>query len=285
MTDPRLPVTGQATPPQWAHQTAPTAPPVNPLMAKVKLPGSIFQLPSRGVLYRNGELSGDCSEGEVHVHPLSAIAEINIKNPDLLFSGKAIDIVFRECVPQIQKPLELYTRDVDAILLFLRSVTYGEQYEILAQHDCPNAKEHSYITNIGEVIAKIKYLDPTTFDQDYFVTIPNGQRVEMVPVRYNHLVQLLQMNQGKKEFTAEDVRKAFMFNMLAMIKSVDGETDKRNIEEWIRTVPAPWTNRVTDAIEKANAWGPDLSTSVKCRDCGEELKLDLPINPVNFFTE
>ena len=69
----------------------------NPLLQKLKLPGRTFQLPSRGALYNNGELSS--KEGEVHVHPMSALTEISLKNPDLLFNGRALEEVCAECVP------------------------------------------------------------------------------------------------------------------------------------------------------------------------------------------
>ena len=61
---------------------------VNPLLQGIKLPGRTFQLPSRGALY-NDELDGTIVGGEVHVHPMTALTEINLKNPDLLFNGKA----------------------------------------------------------------------------------------------------------------------------------------------------------------------------------------------------
>ena len=119
---------------------------VNPLMGKIKLPGRTFQLPSRGALYKNGEVAA--AEGEIHVHALSALAEINLKNPDLLFNGKAIQAVFAECIPEIKKATELYGRDIDAIMFFLRLVTYGPEFVVDITHTCENAKEHSYSVNI-----------------------------------------------------------------------------------------------------------------------------------------
>ena len=108
----------------------------NPLLSGFKMPGRIFQLPSRGILYTNGEINSTISEAEVHVKPLSAYDEITLKNPDMLFSGKALEQVFPVCIPDIEKPLELYGKDVDAALLFLRIVTYGSSYDITVNHSC-----------------------------------------------------------------------------------------------------------------------------------------------------
>ena len=39
----------------------------NPLLQKIRLPGRIFQLPSRGLFYKNGELDESVKNGEIHV--------------------------------------------------------------------------------------------------------------------------------------------------------------------------------------------------------------------------
>lgn len=255
----------------------------NPLLSKLKLPGRTFQLPSRGVLYNNGELSS--SEGEIHVHPMSALAEISLKNPDLLFNGKAVNQVFSECIPEIKKPTELYGRDIDAIMYFLRLVTYGPSFEIKVAHDCPSAKEHSYLINLEEQIQKIQFLDPTVATEKFKVTLPNGQVVKVHPVKFDHMIKLFQLNTGKQELTADDVKKNIVFNLVSLIESVDDITDKAHIEEWVSTITTPYQNRIAEAIERTNEWGPESTVAIKCKDCGNEMQVELPLNPISFFTE
>jgi len=276
-------------------------PMTNPLLAKIKIPGRTFQLPSRGALYNNGELLG--SEGEVHVHPMSALAEISLKNPDLLFNGKALNQVFAECIPEIKKPTELYGRDIDAIMFYLRLVTYGPEFEIRVRHDCDESKtrgdngdaildkegnyihkEHSYIVNIEEMVQKFRFLDPTMTDE-FQCELPNGQVVKVHPVKFDHMIKLFQMNSGKDEFTAEDIKKNVVFNLVSLIESVDGITDKRQIEEWVSSITTPYQNRITEVIEKTNDWGPEQTTKIICKDCKHDMPVELPLNPISFFTE
>ena len=256
---------------------------MNPLMTKLKLPGRTFQLPSRGALYKNGELSS--SDGEVHVHPLSALAEITLKNPDLLFNGKAIEAVFAECIPEIKKPTELYGRDIDAVMYFLRLVTYGPEFAVNVKHTCEKAKEHSYVVNIESMINEMKPLDPTAIETDYTVVLPNGQNVKVHPVKFEHMIKLFQMNLNKSEYSPEDVKKNLVFNLVNLIESVDGITDKHQIEEWVKAISAPYHNRISEAIERTNHWGPSQTTILKCRDCGEDMNIELPLNPISFFAE
>lgn len=252
----------------------------NPLLQKLKLPGRVFQLPSRGALYKNGELSSN--EGEVHVHPMSALTEINLKNPDQLFNGKALEEVCRECIPDVKKPNELFGRDVDALMFFLRLVTYGPQFEVSVKHSCENAKNHSYVIDIEKMVQEMRYLDPTT---RYEVVLQNDQKVVLHPVKFNHMIKLYQMNAGKTDLTTEDVKNNIVFNLVNLIESVDGITDPKLIEEWARTLTTPQQNRITALIEKMNEWGPHQTTKLKCKDCGEMMEVELPLNPISFFTE
>lgn len=275
----------------------------NPLLAKVKLPGRVFQLPSRGALYKNGEVTS--AEGEVHVHPMSALDEIELKNPDLLFNGDAINKVFATCVPEIKKATQLFNRDIDAIMFFLRLVTYGPDFEINVAHDCqesivknlegevvldpttkePKHKVHSYVVNLEALLQEMQYLDPTVVDQEYKVTLDNEQVVYVNPVRFEHMIKLYQLNAGKEEFTAEDLKKNVVFNLVNLIDNVDGVTNKTHIEQWVRTITTPYQNRITDAIEKTNEWGPKQASKLKCKDCGAGFDVDLPLNPISFFSE
>lgn len=255
----------------------------NPLMGKIKLPGRTFQLPSRGALYKNGELSS--SEGEIHVHPLSALAEINLKNPDLLFNGKAIEAVFAECIPEIKKATELYGRDIDAIMYFLRLVTYGPQFVVNVKHTCENAKDHSYSVDIDKMVQDMKQLDPTVAEQKFKVVLPNGQVVKVHPVKFEHMIKLFQMNLNKTDLSTEDHKKNLVFNLTNVIESVDEVTDKKHIEEWVRSITTPYQKRITEAIERTNDWGPSATTTLKCKDCGEAIAIELPLNPISFFIE
>lgn len=252
----------------------------NPLLQKLKLPGRVFQLPSRGALYKNGELA--VAEGEVHVHPMSALTEINLKNPDQLFNGKALEEVCRECIPDVKKPSELFGRDVDALMFFLRLVTYGPQFEINVKHSCEGAKNHSYVVDIEKMVQEMRYLDPTT---RYEVVLQNDQKVVLHPVKFEHMIKLYQMNAGKTELTPDDIKANIIFNLVNLIESVDGITDRKLIEEWARSLTTPQQNRITDVIETMNEWGPASTTSLKCKDCGEQMDVELPLNPISFFTE
>lgn len=256
----------------------------NPLLAKIKLPGRIFQLPSRGMFYKNGELAEGVHDGEIHVHPMSAMDEINMKNPDQLFSGRAVDEVFKECIPDIKKPLELLAKDVDAIMLFLRTVTYGPGFEITVKHTCENAKEHSYIVDVDQLIQNAQQIDPTTL-QLYSLTLQNGQVVKLQPSKYSQVLELIKRNQNKTQLDVNEMKENLKSMLCGIIYSVDDTTNPEHIAEWVSKLQAPLANRIAEKIDQVNSWGSSLMADITCKDCGEIVQIEVPINPVSFFTE
>jgi len=260
----------------------------NPLLEGLKLPGRVFQLPSRGLFYRNGELADNISNGEIHVRPMSALDEINMKNPDQLFSGAAINTVFSRCVDGVLKPSELLSKDVDAIMMMLRTVTYGPSYEFVAKHTCAEAKDHNYTSNIDNLINAMKLLDPTTINSVYSVDVVVADRtynVRLRPNKYQQVIDLIRENENKQEVTVEDQQKNLVMLLLGVIESVNGLNDREMIKEWISAIPTTAVGKIAAKLENVNSWGSDLLAPLVCRDCGEKFSVEIPINPVSFFTE
>ncbi len=257
----------------------------NPLLDAIKLPGRTFQLPSKGLFYPSGVLDESVVDGEVHVHPLSALDEITLKNPDQLFSGEALKYILPRCVPAIKKPQELLNKDVDAIMIFLRAVTYGTQYEFYAKHTCAGAKDHSYVTDIDAIIDRMKMVDAADIDEIFTAVLATGQVVKLTPSRYIDVLNILKANMNRKNISPDEIRRNAMDMLLSSIMSVDDITDKAHIEGWLDKIPAPMTNKIVNKIEGVNIWGASMSVEVVCKDCAEKFAVEIPLNPISFFTE
>ena len=260
----------------------------NPLLAKLKLPGKIIQLPSGGRLYTNGELAPNVKNGEIEVRPLSAYAEITIKSPELLFTGKALEEVILECAPDVLKPLDLFSQDIDMLLTAIRSVTYGSSFEVSVKHNCAKAKKQNINVNIDSIIARSRTLDPTEMDQLYRVELPNGQVVNLHPLRFKDIINLMQnikKIEEQKTLDPEFQKKILTDNFLMYIRDVDGIDDRDMISEWLRGLPAPSAQMITDRLDSPLEWGVNLVHETKCMECGETFQFEIPINPVSFFSK
>jgi hypothetical protein len=260
----------------------------NKLIQNIKLPGRIFQLPSKGLFYKNGELADTIKNGEIHVQAMSALDEISMKNPDQLFSGDAINTVVSKCIPGILKPSELLSKDIDAIMIYLRTVTYGDSYDFYAPHCKDEHGEpitNTYVISMEQMLNEIKFIDPTTIEQNYTIELQNGQVVKLKPNKYQQVLDLIKDNQNKFVMTVEDEQQNLVKMLMAVVDSVDGEMDKEKIKEWLGIITQPMVNKIAAKVKNINTWGTDLKVKCLCKDCGEEFEVEIPINAVNFFTE
>lgn len=254
----------------------------NPLLARVRLPGSTFRLPSGGLFYSNNELAPNVTNAEVHVYPMTAFDELLMKSPDMLFSGNAIREVFSRCIPDVQDPLSLLAKDVDYLLICLRVVTYGNTIPIKHKHDCERALEHEYMVDMQEFLRNSKAIDPTTLELQYSVSLPNEQLVRMEPIRYKHLVELMQLRDDNISETEAFKRSVRLLSHV--IRTVDEVSDKELICDWLESIPAPWIHMLNNCIANTSDFGPSYTTSHSCEDCGSEFSMDTPFNPIAFFT-
>lgn len=260
-------------------------PPVNPLLAGIRIPGETFRLPSQGLFYTNGELADGVVNGEVEVYPMTAMEEVILSTPDKLLSGKAVVEIFSNCIPQIKNPGALLAKDVDFLTVCLRMVTFGQFMELSYQHDCENAKPQSYMVDLQKMIRETRSIDATKLHDEYTHTLPNGQVVKLKPLTYSDMVALFQntaMSKGDNA-TDEENKRIFIQTLARVIQSVDGVSDKAFIEEWMTKISWGWKREIEKAAQSVSRWGTEFVSTHTCKDCGEEIKIYVSANPVNFF--
>lgn len=257
---------------------------VNPLLARVHLPGETYRLPSGGLFYKKGELSADVVDGEVHVHPMAAYDEILLRTPDLILSGKGIEEVISRAVPQVLKPGELLSKDVDFLMVCLRSITYGPQLEIKYTHDCKEAKSHSYVVALDKIIREAKSIDPTSLTKTFKLKLDTGQVVEMQPATFSDGIKMMQAFNPNEVLTPEQELESYMTTIMSVIENVDGVTDEAFIREWLTTLKATWVKQLYDAIKETGDFGPSFVHKATCKDCKKKIEIAAPINPISFFS-
>lgn len=261
---------------------------VNPLLQRVRVPGQTFPLPSGGLFYTNGELSPNVIDGEIHVYPMTAIDELVMKSVDKVFSGHAVKEVFARCIPDIVQPGKLSAKDVDYLLVALRKVSYGPSFDITYTHTCEGAKEHEYSVTLDTFLRDTKTINPVTMNESFVFTLQNGQVVKFNPASYDDVVKVYQtqhaeVNGQQAEETNEETLERLMNSISILIGSVDGITDRKQIIEWMRTLPVLWLRDISDAAKATTSWGITFELKLTCKDCAAALVVPTPLNPISFF--
>jgi hypothetical protein len=282
----------------------------NPLLERFnKMPPETFRMPSGGKLYRNGELDAEVVDGEVLVYPMTTVDELTMRSPDMLFQGTAVETVFTRCLPQIHKPMELFSNDVDYLLLCLRMVTYGETIEIYwSCPECDKSKgtekhpvgeahvvdvrageeakdfvnvKPTYIIDLNKLLRATKVLDPD--DPKFTVHLATGEVVKLRPSKFKEMVNLHHFDPAAVK-TPDDVMGFITDGLLSVIQSVNGHTNKEHIKEWVLACEAPVLKSLQQQIHFANDWGTTQQYEFECTKCGYKKEQDIPLNPINFFT-
>jgi len=266
-------------------ETPSVTPQANILLNKLKrIPPEVHRIPSCGLLYKNGELSSTVKNGELEMYTFTANDELDLKSPDLLLDGRAIERVIRRCVPGVEKPLDLFSRDLDYIMLALTKISYGDTYTIYNTHDCENAKEHKYDVSLTPILAACKKIDPTTLASKYSVVVGEGDssyKVNLRPLKAKHAIDIIQ--HMDKETTEDERRRNLFAVFIFSISDVDGITDIGSIAEWLSAIPVMWIEEISKRIEEISNWGLTHTHKTKCKDCDTEIELNVNANPLTFF--
>jgi hypothetical protein len=284
----------------------------NPLLNRFnKMPPETFRMPSHGALYINGELDDEVTDGEVIVYPMTTVDEITMRSPDMLFQGTAIENVFRRCIPQVKKPFDLLSNDIDFLLVCLRMVTYGNTIDIYWEcPKCKNGEDHDhtkddehliteqlhegqetkrvdliesrpvYTINLQKFLVETDPLDIN--DEKFKVTLSTGEVVQLRPSTYGEMLQLYQFDPNNKK-TPEELTEFIMNGLLAVIQNVDGHGNKKHIKEWAEHLEAPVIKKLHEQVTTANDWGIAEEYTFTCKKCEYTTNTAIPLNPINFF--
>lgn len=274
------------------------------LLDKIRMPGATFRLPSEARFYKDGEVDLENGKPEVYVSPLTTMDELALVSTDKLLNGTAIDEVFSRCIPAIKKPRQMLARDVDYLVIALRVVSLGAGVDITAKHTCPDAKAHIY-----DLDAEQHLLDPTKriAPEDasrYEIDLSNGIHISLRPMTYGDLLAVQEVldsinklhqqlngttkaseRQALADKIKEETHRYYVVRSLAMINHIDEVTDRETLETVLTRLPLPLRTEFIQAQDSVDVWGPPTTVTLKCKDCGEEMEVDLDLNPVGFFTQ
>jgi hypothetical protein len=281
----------------------------NPLSAYFRAPKLYTSIPSGGQFYDPGviEFSGE-QNGELAIYPMTTKDELLLKNPDALLNGEAVASLIHSCVPEVKNARELYSADVDCLLIAIRGASGGDDVDVAAQ--CPVCETTTDVTvSVSESLTKMEKLDDL-----YSITLKNGLKIVGAPFSYKNTIkagvasfQSTRSMQSISELT-DDMERLKAFNV-SFVKLADlnfellvdaihdityqneeGEdvalTDKKIIREFLENIDSSAGKEIEEFINNINSKGVNNKVRVSCsnEECDNEYESDINFDPVNFFT-
>ena len=269
----------------------------NPLKQYFRRPSIYLRLPSGGK-YPPGVINLPES-GELPVYPMTAIDEITTRTPDALYNGTALVELMKSCIPDIIDPWRIYSTDLDAILVAIKSASQGNELEIETQ--CPKCEETaSYGVNLVGVLSSLKASDYS-----------NALKLGDLSIKFKPLVYR-EMNEAS--LSQFEVQKMF-----TNLETIDNEDERNKIsQKAIKTITEVTMKILSKAVESISTpnsvvtelefildflqncdkntyisirdYHTELKTSselkplnIKCIHCGNEYKQSFAVNASNFF--
>ena len=285
----------------------------NPLSAYFRAPKLYLKLPSNANYYGDDVINRP-DNGEFAIYPMTTKDEMSLKNPDALLNGEAVASLIKSCVPEIKKPKELLSADVDAILIAIRGASAGDEVEVNAE--CPKCKETSTVTvSIDSSLATMESIEDA-----YTENLSNGLKITVLPFTYGNTIKAgIASFQSTRSMQAiseleDDMDRLKAFNtsfvqladlnfemMLDSIKSVsymnsDGVeeqvTERKQLREFLENTDNTTGKEIEKLVNDINSKGVKQEVQIECQaenckdkeNCPTTYSAPINFDPVNFFT-
>jgi hypothetical protein len=244
--------------------------------SETQLPFDIVTLPSRGLLYR-GPLEGKES---IEVYYLTAIHEDILTSPNLLQSGKMIDVLLKNVIKDKDVlPGRLLLGDRNAILVWLRSTGYGSDYPVKIRcRACGEAYDYEF--DLAEL--DIKSLETPPDENglfEYFLPISKKKiKFGLMTGDDDNSIAKIIASKKSKNITIDNT---LTLKMAYMIKEVDGNADETYIKQFVERLPVKDSRTFRQHLNDIEP-GIIMEQDATCSFCGNVAKEVVPIQP-NFF--
>jgi hypothetical protein len=191
----------------------------------------IVKLPSKGMFYEN-KLS------EVNVEYMTSRDEDLLTTPSLIENGTVIDVLLKRKIKTLGvNPEDLLIGDRSAIILFLRTSSYGTDYTVQV-NDPRTGVPFKYNVDL----TKLKYKEVTELPDDrglFTVELPMRKKI----VRFRLLtngedIQLYKKAQAIQEAYGEEFSQYSTLKLKAHVVSIGEKNDRSYIDKFIDAMPA-----------------------------------------------
>ena len=191
----------------------------------------IVKLPSKGYYYANG-LS------EVNVEYMTSVDEDLLTTPSLIDSGTVLDLLLkRKIKTKGVNPEDLLVGDRNAIILYLRSSSYGSDYTVQVT-DPRNGTPFKTTVDL----LKLKYKEVKEYPNDHgLFTVELPMRKKMVKFKLltsGEETSLFKKAEAQKEAYGNEFNQYSTMKLKSHVVSIDDKTDRTYINKFIDAMPA-----------------------------------------------
>lgn len=191
----------------------------------------IVKLPSKGLFYPN-------KISEIPVEYMTSKDEDLLTTPSLIENGTVLDVLLKRKMKTKQiTPDDLLAGDRNAIILFLRSSSYGPEYSVQVPDPRTNVP---FKTSVNLLKLKYKKVTEQPDEHGYFtVNLPMRKKtVKFKLLTSGEETHLFKQAEAFKEAYGQEFSEYSTLKLKAHIISIDEKTDRTYIGKFIDVMPA-----------------------------------------------
>jgi len=228
-----------------------------PQEVQLTAPFDVIPLPSGGLLYPG-------QHGTVKVEYLTAMDENILTSPNLIKSGKVLDVLLERKVKESPVPFDqLLVGDRNAIMIWLRATGYGEMYPVKLT-DPTSGVEFETEIDLNSLQTKElpKDVQPDEKGEFEFFLPRSKKKIKFSLLTVGDERSVLSRSEKYEKATKSQVSQTLTYRLQAQIKEIDGVRDLNQIQQFINMMPAFDSlkfREYSDSIEP----GIDMSAEVE----------------------
>lgn len=251
-------------------------------------PAELVEIPSHGFLYK--EITNDediIKRGAIRIRPMTVHEEKIISTPRLVKSGQALDMIFKNVIKSNVDTKKLLSSDRLFLMLWLRSISYGNIYKFKLQ--CPNQscqKRFEYTVDLSN--HPVKEFKNENIKEPFVVTLPFSKvTIEYRLPRGEDEEQIINMqNKPKNINDADDAIVTRLSSAVIKITFSDGkELPPKDKSDFIESLIGKDASIFRQDLEK-NDCGIENINGIVCPYCEYEFDTTIPLTESFFrYTE
>lgn len=249
------------------------------ILETLKSQSSVFEeitLPSLGRFYDGSDGPID---GKLHIRAMTGEEEQILATPRFVKKGQAINMIFSRCIQENFKPENLLSADRTYLLIYLRGISYGSEYEVEVKD--PNTdRKFSTVIDLDSLPVDSCPLD---FGPELTDVLPkSGLRFSYRLSRGRDESELQEHRDRRlKQFGDSGADDTLLFRTAQLTDSIANVVDKSEIQVLLKNLPIQDLSYLRSIVNEP-PFGVDTKVTILSPMSSEEFEVELPLE-ANFF--
>ena len=235
-------------------------------------------LPSKGRFYdgTDGPINGI-----INIRPMTGEEEQILATQRFIKKGIAINMIYSKCILENIRPENLLSQDRTFILIYLRGISYGTDYEV--QVKCPETDRQFNATIDLDTLEVIRCPDNFGPDSLSGVLPKSGFKFNYRLSRGKDETDLQNYRESKiKAFGETTSDDTLTYRIAQLIKSIENIVNKEELKVLIRSLPIQDVNYIRNMINNP-PFGMETNVSILSPYSNQDFEIDLPLDSGFFF--